>query len=182
MKEAQGTVFCVPRKTQRRHGGRFSVFPAKHRELLPCASGKEIIVKSLNLNLGVEDYLLAGKVAVSFNPTDMNFLERLSRAFSELDTLQEKVRRSREKITDDREVFPIARELDGKMRGILNDLFGKEICEPLFGSMNLFASSGGLPVWANLMLAVTDEVQSALQGELAAREQRIAKYVEKYQK
>lgn len=41
---------------------------------------------------------------------------------------------------------PIARELDGKMRGILNDLFGKEICEPLFGSMNLFDSSGGLPV------------------------------------
>ena len=46
--------------------------------------------------------------------------------------------------------------------------------------MTLFALSGGLPVWANLMLAVTDEVQSALQGELAAREQRIAKYVEKY--
>ena len=55
-------------------------------------------------------------------------------------------------------------------------------CEPLFGSMNLFASSGGLPVWANLMLAVTDEVQGALQGELAAREKRIAKYVEKYSK
>ena len=105
-------------------------------------------MKSLNLNLGVEDYLLAGKVAVSFNPTDMNFLERLSHAFSELDALQEEVRQSREKITDDREVFPIARALDGKMRGILNDLFGKEICEPLFGSMNLFASSGGLPLWA----------------------------------
>ena len=134
-------------------------------------------MKSLNLDLGVEEYLLAGKVAVSFNPTDMNFLERLSRAFSELDALQEEVRATREKITDDREVFPIARELDGKMRGILNDLFGKEICEPLFGGMNLFASSGGLPVWANLMLAVTDEVQSALRGELAAREQRIAKYV-----
>ena len=73
-------------------------------------------------------------------------LERLSRAFSELDALQEEVRQSREKITDDREVFPIARELDGKMRGILNDLFGKEICEPLFGGMNLFSSSGGLPV------------------------------------
>ena len=104
----------------------------------------------------------------------------VSRAFSELDALQEEVRLTREKITDDREVFPIARELDGKMRGILNDLFGKEVCEPLFGSMNLFASSGGLPVWANLMLAITDEVQSALRGELAAREQRIAKYVEKY--
>ena len=43
-------------------------------------------------------------------------------------------------------------------------------------------SSGGLPVWANLMLALTDEVQSAVQGELAAREKGIARYVEKHQK
>ena len=107
-------------------------------------------------------------------------LERLSRAFSGLDSLQEEVRSTREKITDDREVFPIARELDGKMRTILNELFGKEICEPLFGSVNLFASSGGLPLWANLMLAITDEVQNAMKGELDAREKRIAKYVEKY--
>ena len=113
-------------------------------------------MKSINLNLGVEEYLLAGKVAVAFNPTDMTFLERLSRAFSELDALQEEVRSTREKLTDDREVFPIARELDGKMRAILNELFGKEICEPLFGSVNLFASSGGLPLWANLLLAITD--------------------------
>ena len=42
--------------------------------------------------------------------------------------------------------------------------------------------SGGLPVWANLMLALTDEVQSAVQGELAAREKGIAKHVEKHQK
>ena len=108
-------------------------------------------------------------------------LDRLSRAFSELDSLQEEVRSTREKITDDREVFPIARELDGKMRTILNELFGKEICEPLFGSVNLFASSGGLPLWANLLLAITDEVQGAMQGELAQREKRIEKYVKKYQ-
>ena len=138
-------------------------------------------MKSLSFSDGNQDYRLNDRVMVRFNPTDMNFLERLSRAFEQLDALQEEVRATKERITDDREVFPIARELDGKMRGILNDLFGKEVCEPLFGGMNLFASSGGLPVWANLMLAITDEVQSALRGELAAREQRIAKYVEKYQ-
>ena len=58
--------------------------------------------------------------------------------------------------------------------------FAKEICEPLFGSVNLVASSGGLPLWANLMLAITDEVQGAMQGELVKREARIAKYVAKY--
>ena len=78
-------------------------------------------------------------------------------------------------------MFPIARELDAKMRDVINELFGDDVCTPLFGSVNLFASSSGLPLWANLLLAITDEVQSALRGELAAREQRIAKYVEKYQ-
>lgn len=137
-------------------------------------------MKSLNLNLGVEDYLLAGKVEVSFNPTDMNFLERLSSTFEKLDALQEEVRATREKLTDDREVFPVARELDAKMRAILNELFDAEICEPLFGGMNLFASSGGLPVWANLMLALTDEVQNSMASEMSKREERIAKYVSKY--
>ena len=139
-------------------------------------------MKNLTFPDGLADYSLNDRVNVRFNPTDMHFLEKLSSAFEKLDAIQEEVRASRENITDEREVFPLARDLDAKMRAVLNELFDAEICEPLFGSMNLFASSGGLPVWANLLLAITDEVQSALQGELAAREKRIAKYVEKYRK
>ena len=77
-------------------------------------------------------------------------------------------------------MFPIVRELGTRMRDVMNELFGDDVCAPLFGSVNLFASSGGLPLWANLLLAITDEVQSAMKGELDAREKRIAKYVEKY--
>ena len=77
-------------------------------------------------------------------------------------------------------MFPIVRELDAKMRGVINELFDDDVCTPLFGSVNLFASSGGLPLWANLLLAITDEVQTAMKGELDKREARIAKYVEKY--
>ena len=139
-------------------------------------------MKNLSFPDGLEEYRLNSCVTVRFNPTDVGFLEKLSSAFEKLDALQEEVRASRERITDDREVFPVARELDGKMRAILNELFSEDICTPLFGGLNLFASSCGLPVWANLMLAITDEVQSALRGELAAREKRIAKYVDKYKK
>ena len=137
-------------------------------------------MKSLNFSDGLEEYCLNDRVTVRFNPTDLGFLERVAAAFEKLDAIQEEVRASREKITDEREVFPLARELDAKMRAILNELFDAEICEPLFGSMNLFASSGGLPVWANLMLAVTEEINSSLEQELSQREQRIAKYVSKY--
>ena len=46
----------------------------------------------------------------------------------------------------------------------------------------LIAAGGGLPVWANLMLAVADEVDACMQGELKKREARIAKYTAKYKK
>ena len=137
-------------------------------------------MKNLNIPDGLEEYRLNDRVTVRFNPTDLGFLERVSSAFEKLDAIQEEVRASSEKITDEREVFPLARELDAKMRAILNELFDDEICEPLFGSMNLFASSGGLPVWANLMLAVTEEINTSMEQELSQREQRIAKYVSKY--
>ena len=139
-------------------------------------------MKNLNFSDGLQDYRLNDRVTVRFNPTDLGFLDKLSSAFEKLDAIQEEVRTSRESIADEREVFPLARELDAKMRAILNELFDAEICDPLFGGMNLFASSAGLPVWANLMLAVTEEIDSAMQQELSQREQRIAKYVAKYQK
>ena len=137
-------------------------------------------MKDIRIPDGLEEYRLNDAVSVRFNPTDLSFLERLTAAFEALDAVQEEVHLSREKITDEREVFPLARELDGRMRGILNGLFDTEICTPLFGGMNLFASSGGLPLWANLMLALWDEVQDSMSAELAAREKRIAKYVSKY--
>jgi hypothetical protein len=57
-----------------------------------------------------------------------------------------------------------------------------DVCTPLFGEMNLFASAGGLPVWANLLLAIADEVQASMDSELKHREARIRKYTEKYKK
>ena len=138
-------------------------------------------MKQLNFSDGLEEYSLNGRVTVRFNPTDASFLERLAELFSKLDALQEEVSALQE-TTPEEEVFPLAKSLDGRMRDLLDGFFGQPVCEPLFGSMNLFASAGGLPVWANLLLALTEEVEAAMQGELSAREARVAKYTEKYRK
>ena len=138
-------------------------------------------MKNLSFSDGLEEYSLNDRVTVRFNPTDASFLERLSELFSSLDALQEEVSALQE-TTPEEEVFPLAKSLDGRMRDLLDGFFGTPVCGPLFGSMNLFASAGGLPVWANLLLALTEEVESAMQGELSAREARIAKYTEKYKK
>ena len=135
-------------------------------------------MKELNFDLGLNEYDLGGKVTVQFNPTDVSFLEKLSESFATLDRIQEEVKR--EEISDEKDVYNLAKNLDTKMREIIDALFGQDVCTPLFGEMNLFASAGGLPVWANLMLAIAEEVESCMQGELKQREARIAKYVEKY--
>ena len=136
-------------------------------------------MKNLSFSDGLEEYSLNDRVTVRFNPTDASFLERLSELFSRLDALQEEVSTLQDS-TPEEEVFPLAKSLDARMRDLLDGFFGTTVCEPLFGSMNLCASAGGLPVWANLLLALTEEVESAMQGELSAREARIAKYTEKY--
>ena len=138
-------------------------------------------MKQLQFSDGLEEYRLNDRVTVRFNPTDASFLERLSELFSRLDALQEEVSALQES-TPEEEVFPLAKSLDARMRDLLDGFFGQPVCEALFGSMNLFASAGGLPVWANLLLALTEEVESAMQGELSAREARIAKYTAKYKK
>ena len=139
-------------------------------------------MRELNFSDGLEEYRLNGRVTVRFNPTDASFLEKLTALFSTLDALQEEVSALQATIPedDDSAVLALARDLDGRMRALLDDFFGEPVCEALFGSMNLFASAGGLPVWANLLLALSEEVESAMQGELTAREARIAKYTAKY--
>ena len=137
-------------------------------------------MKELNFDLGLNEYDLGGKVTVRFNPTDVSFLEKLSDSFAYLDLIQEEVKLSREEITDEKDIYNLAKNLDGKMRDIIDALFGQDVCTPLFGDMNLFASAAGLPVWANLMLAIADEVQDSMDSELKKREARIRKYTEKY--
>ena len=141
-------------------------------------------MRELKFSDGLEEYSLNGRVTVRFNPTDAAFLEKLTALFSTLDALQEEVSSLQATIPedDDSAVLALARDLDARMRKLLDEFFGTPVCDGLFGTMNLFASAGGLPVWANLLLALSEEVENAMQGELTARETRIAKYTDKYRK
>ena len=138
-------------------------------------------MKNLSFDTGLVEYRLNDKVSVCFNPTDVVFLEKLSSALEKLDALQEELNAARGSLSE-ADIFPFAKAQDKKMRTVLDALFDVPVCEALFGSMNLYASAGGFPIWANLILAVYEEVETAMQGELTAREARIEKYVRKYAK
>lgn len=128
---------------------------------------------------GLVEYNLNGKCKVVFNPTDMAFIERIFDVFDALDAKQESYRAEIDG-KDGKEVFDLARQMDAEMREMIDAVFGDNICDPVFGDMSVYAVANGLPVWANLMLAIMDEMDSAFAREKKLTNPRIQKYTQKY--
>ena len=139
-------------------------------------------MKELSFATGLVTYDLNGAAQVTFNPTDSAFVERLFNTFDALDKKQEAYKAEVEKVADKREIFDIARRRDAEMRSMIDETMGQPVCEALFGGMNVYAMADGLPVWANLLLAVMDEVDTSFAREQKATNPRIQKYTAKYHK
>lgn len=135
----------------------------------------------LKFETGVVTFMVNGKCEVSFNPTDSAFVEKLFNAFDTLDKRQERYKEQISSAKDNREVFQVARSQDAEMREIIDGVFGP-VSKELFGDMNVYALADGLPVWANLMLAVMDEVDTSFAREQKKTNPRVAKYTAKYKK
>lgn len=136
----------------------------------------------IRFDTGLVTYSLNGAVEVSFNPTDANFVERLFSSIDQLDRQQDVYKREINDATDNKKIFEIARKRDAEMRGLIDAVFEKNVCDPLFGSMNVYAMSDGLPVWCNLMLCIFDIVKDKFDEESKAIDPRVEKFVEKYRK
>lgn len=134
----------------------------------------------LNFSTGLVAFNINGAVELCFNPTDAAFVERLYSAFEALDKKQEEYRAEAEKANGKREIFDVARKWDAEMRAMIDDALGAEVCAPLFGAMNVYAMADGLPVWANLLLTIMDQVDSSFASEQAKTDSRIKKYTAKY--
>lgn len=137
--------------------------------------------KALSFDTGLVTYDINGKVKVTFNPTDSAFVERLFKTFSELDAKQEQYKAEAQRATE-REVFAIAQKRDAEMREMLDGVFGASVCSALFGDMNLYALADGLPVWANFLLVIMDEIDTTFAREEKQTNVRIRKYSEKYKR
>lgn len=134
----------------------------------------------IKFDTGLVEYDINGKCKVYFNPTDGTFVERLFNCFSDLDKKHEAYVAEIERCGDKAKIFDIARERDKEMRDTINGILGTDVCDPLFGNMNLYALADGLPVWCNLMLAIMDECDSAFSREQMRTNPRIKKYTAKY--
>lgn len=138
-------------------------------------------MKNLNISTGVVTYVLNDNVEVSFNPTDANFVERLYDLSQSMDGLQEKYEKRFSDDSDMTAKFVEFRNIDADMRNLIDETFGKEICKPLFGDLNVFALADDMPLWLNLIFAIMDEVNAAT-GSTTKVNAKIEKYTAKYRR
>lgn len=137
---------------------------------------------NLTIATGVVTYNLNDTCQVSFNPTDPAFGERLNNTFAELDKQQEARKAQFEAAKDNAEVFALSRELDTEMRAKIDSLFGESVCDKVFGEVNVYAFADGLPLWANLLLAIMDVINEATGAEQSKMNPRLKQYIAKYKK
>lgn len=138
--------------------------------------------KTLTVETGVVEYTLNDAAVVRFNPTDFSFIERLFNTFDELDKKQDEYVSDIEKAKNNIEVFEITRRLDEEMKSQVDGLLGSGLCAQLLGDVNIYALADGLPIWANLFLALMDEIDTSFAREQKATNPRLQKYLKKYKK
>lgn len=135
----------------------------------------------IKFETGLKLFSINGAVEVCFSPTDMNFIEKVYSAMDRMDKKQEEYK---EIFADakDAEIFDLVRRMDTDAREEINSIFGLDICTPVFGQMSLFTVADGLPVWANFILALIDELDGAFADEKKKTNPRIQKYTAKYKR
>ena len=136
----------------------------------------------IRFDTGIVAFNINDAVTIEFNPTDSEVVEKIYNTFEELDKKQDAYKAEVERCADKKEIFEIARRRDQEMRDMLDGLFGKPICAPLFGTMNVYALADGLPVWCNLMLAIIDQIDTRSLQERKGTSARIEQYTKRWKK
>ena len=139
-------------------------------------------MEKFNFETGKKEFEINGAVTVEFNPTDTETIQKIFDVFDALDAKQDVYKAEIARCGNNKEIFNIARRRSAEMRETMDSLFGKPICEPLFGSMNVYALADGLPVWCNLMLAIIEQIDTRSLQERESTRARLEKYTKRWKK
>ena len=131
---------------------------------------------ALNFQTTRKTYTVNDGEKISFDPTDINFVNRL---FALMDKLEK--RQNENAPEDHTEVFTAAARMDAEMRAEIDAVFDEPICDKVFGKTNVLSPAGGLPVCMNFLLAVIDEIDVAVETE-TKHSPRVDAYIQKYEK
>lgn len=132
------------------------------------------------LNLTIRQEHRINGVPVFFNPTDMSFAESLYKTFDAAENIQNEYKEKSADAAEPEQVFALMRELDTNIRSLIDTLFDDDVSGRIFGTVNVYALSDGLPLWVNLLMAIIDLMDDTFMVEKEKGDPRLAKYREKY--
>lgn len=157
-------------------------------------------MNTLNFSTGVVRYKVNGGAEIEFNPTDTAFSRRILDIFRSLAEKQDKYSAALtadedidvSKALDDPEaakritnqadaILTTVANMDKEMRASIDEAFGVPgTADAVFGRASLYAYADGLPLWANFLMAVIDEMPASAEAQAKLTDPRLRKYVGKY--
>lgn len=130
----------------------------------------------LNFQTSRKTYTVNCGAEISFDPTDISFVNRL---FSLVEKLEKQQNESGAATPGD--IFVVAAKRDAEMRADIDAVFGEPVCDKVFGKVNVFSPAGGLPMCMNFFLAIIDEIDAAAEEETKISPQ-LSAYMQKYER
>ena len=130
-------------------------------------------MKSIDFDSGFKTYAINGdeNCVIRINTTDFNLPKRIQDANDTIKTVISEY--EGKNAADDIAGF------DTKVREIINEVFGSDICTPAFGKTNLFSiTSNGNYIFENFLGALLPVIQADI--EEAARAAQVRPEVQKY--
>ena len=138
-------------------------------------------MKELNFETGRVTYKVNGGAELTFNPSDIGFVEKLFNTFDKLAKRQDDAE-NENRHAEGAELFEIARRRNNEMRMEIDAIFEEPVCEKIFGKTNVFAIADGMPLWCNFLMAIIDEIDVTTAGIQQQSNDRVRMYTAKYAK
>jgi len=149
-----------------------------------------VVGKNEGLSIVVDD----GRVAVPitntlgekvgtfyFNPTDIGIIERFKTASEKFDEVVEPLR-SLQDTDDDSMRIEALGECKERLFDVCDELFGGNLSEAFFGSVDPFSPTDGVFYCENALNAVSDFVSQQFEKETAKINARVDRYTRDYLK
>ena len=116
-----------------------------------------------------------------FNPTDIGIIDRFRTVSDKFNGVVEPLNSLRDDATED-EQFEALAEAKKRLFEVCNELFGGNMSEAFFGSVEPFSPTDGVFYCEKVLNAVSEFVSNQFDKETAKISARVDKYTRDYQK
>lgn len=137
-------------------------------------------MNQLNVSTGLVTYTVNGSCEISFNPTDAEFASQAVKTFEKISDICQNTEMAPD--VDIRAFMDVTKKVDMEIRQEIDALFGESVCDKVFGKTNVLSLAQGLPIWANFLMAIIDEMDRAVTEEKKQASPRAQQYIKKYEK